>query len=59
MAKSASVGAMQADGVVRPEAIMNIEYAADAVVKIADSLNTVQVREMKIRSTKMSLVGRG
>ncbi|KIJ32521.1 hypothetical protein M422DRAFT_265693 [Sphaerobolus stellatus SS14] len=48
MAKPISVGAMQADGVVRPEATMDVKYAADAVLHIAGLPNTVQVLEMNI-----------
>ncbi|KIJ32500.1 hypothetical protein M422DRAFT_35799 [Sphaerobolus stellatus SS14] len=59
MAKPILVGAMQADGVVRPEAMMDVEYAADAVVYIAGLPNTVQVLEMNIMPTKMPFVGRG
>ncbi|KIJ32533.1 hypothetical protein M422DRAFT_265705 [Sphaerobolus stellatus SS14] len=59
MAKPISVGAMQADGVVRPEAMMDVECAADAVVHIAGLPNTVQVLEMNIMPTKMPFVGRG
>ncbi|KIJ32504.1 hypothetical protein M422DRAFT_265669 [Sphaerobolus stellatus SS14] len=50
---------MQADGVVRPEAIMDVEHAANTVVHIAGLPNTVQVLGMNIMPTKMPFVGRG
>ncbi|KIJ32528.1 hypothetical protein M422DRAFT_265700 [Sphaerobolus stellatus SS14] len=59
MAKPISVGAMQADGVVRPEAIMDVEHVANAVVHIAGLPNTVQVLGMNIMPIKMTFVGRG
>ncbi|KIJ32525.1 hypothetical protein M422DRAFT_265697 [Sphaerobolus stellatus SS14] len=48
MAKPISVGAMQADGVVCPEAIMGVEYAVDTVIHIVGLPNTVQIVEMDI-----------
>ncbi|KIJ32539.1 hypothetical protein M422DRAFT_265710 [Sphaerobolus stellatus SS14] len=48
MEKPISVGTMQADGVVRPKAIMDVKHAANAVVHIAGLPNTVQVLGMNI-----------
>ncbi|KIJ32493.1 hypothetical protein M422DRAFT_35795 [Sphaerobolus stellatus SS14] len=59
MAKPLGMGATQADGVVRPEATMDVEHVANAIVHIAGLPNSVQVLEMNIMATKMPFVGRG
>ncbi|KDQ62268.1 hypothetical protein JAAARDRAFT_149037 [Jaapia argillacea MUCL 33604] len=59
MAARLSVGALQANGSVVPEAMMDPKHVADAIVHIASLPNEVQVLNFTIMSTKMPFVGRG
>ncbi|KIJ32515.1 hypothetical protein M422DRAFT_265684 [Sphaerobolus stellatus SS14] len=58
LAKYVVDGAMQADGVVCPEPIMDIEHMVDTVVHITGLPSTVQVLEIDMMATKLPFVGR-
>ena len=52
-------GARQADGSLRPEAVMDARHVADAVVYMAGLPLTANVLFMTVMATKMPYVGRG
>ncbi|MFT3874167.1 MAG: SDR family oxidoreductase [Nocardioides sp.] len=52
-------GALQADGSVTVEPMMNVRAVADAVVQMASLPLTANVQFMTIMATKMPLIGRG
>ncbi|EPQ54664.1 short-chain dehydrogenase [Gloeophyllum trabeum ATCC 11539] len=59
MAARLAAGALQPDGSTRPEAMMDQQHVADAVVHIASLPNEVQVLQFMIMATGMPFVGRG
>lgn len=54
-----SAGMRQADGSVRPEAVMEVQHAADAVVYMAGLPLSANVLSMTVMATQMPFVGRG
>jgi NADP-dependent 3-hydroxy acid dehydrogenase YdfG len=52
-------GVPQADGSIKPEAMMNVNQVADAVLHMASLPLDVNVQFMTIMATKMPFVGRG
>jgi len=52
-------GALQPDGSRRPEPMMDVRHAADAVVQMAELPLDANVEFMTIMATNMPLVGRG
>lgn len=52
-------GMRQADGSVRPEAVMDVRHAADAVVHMASLPLSANVLTMTVMATEMPFVGRG
>ncbi len=52
-------GVPQADGSIKPEAMMNVSQVADAVLHMASLPLDVNVQFMTIMATKMPFVGRG
>lgn len=54
-----SAGMRQADGSVRPEALMDVQHAADAVVHMAQLPLSANVLSMTVMATQMPFVGRG
>jgi NADP-dependent 3-hydroxy acid dehydrogenase YdfG len=52
-------GVPQADGSIKPEAMMNVGQVADAVLHMASLPLDVNVQFMTIMATKMPFVGRG
>jgi NAD(P)-dependent dehydrogenase (short-subunit alcohol dehydrogenase family) len=59
MTERMSAGVPQADGSVRPEARMNLQHAADAVLHMANLPLDTNVLFMTVMATKMPFVGRG
>jgi len=54
-----ATGMPQADGSVRPEARMDVQYAASAVLHMANLPLEANVMFMTVMATKMPYVGRG
>jgi len=54
-----AVGAMQANGEIAPEPLMDLEHIADAVVYMAGLPLSANVQFMTVMATKMPYVGRG
>jgi len=54
-----TAGMRQADGSVRPEAVMDVQHAADAVVHMAGLPLSANVLSMTVMATQMPFVGRG
>jgi NAD(P)-dependent dehydrogenase (short-subunit alcohol dehydrogenase family) len=52
-------GMRQADGSVRPEAVMDVRHAAEAVVHMASLPLSANVLTMTVMATEMPFVGRG
>jgi NAD(P)-dependent dehydrogenase (short-subunit alcohol dehydrogenase family) len=52
-------GVPQADGSVRPEALMEVKHVGEAVLQMANLPLDVNVQFMTIMATKMPFVGRG
>jgi NAD(P)-dependent dehydrogenase (short-subunit alcohol dehydrogenase family) len=52
-------GVPQADGSVRPEALMDVRHVGEAVLQMANLPLDVNVQFMTIMATKMPFVGRG
>ncbi|WP_419186941.1 SDR family oxidoreductase [Azohydromonas sediminis] len=52
-------GVRQADGSLKPEAVMDVQHAADAVVHMARLPLEANVLFMTVMATKMPFVGRG
>jgi NAD(P)-dependent dehydrogenase (short-subunit alcohol dehydrogenase family) len=52
-------GVRQADGTLKPEAVMDVQHAADAVVHMARLPLEANVLFMTVMATKMPFVGRG
>jgi NAD(P)-dependent dehydrogenase (short-subunit alcohol dehydrogenase family) len=59
MTEKMTAGAMQADGSVKPEPLIDVEHAARAVVFMASLPLDVNVPSMTIMATTMPFVGRG
>jgi NAD(P)-dependent dehydrogenase (short-subunit alcohol dehydrogenase family) len=59
MAKRLGEGAVQADGSVRPEPLMDVSVVADAVLYMANLPLDANVQFMTVMATKMPFVGRG
>jgi NAD(P)-dependent dehydrogenase (short-subunit alcohol dehydrogenase family) len=59
MTERMSAGVPQADGSVRPEARMDLQHAADAVLHMANLPLDTNVLFMTVMATKMPFVGRG
>jgi NAD(P)-dependent dehydrogenase (short-subunit alcohol dehydrogenase family) len=59
MTATMATGMRQADGSVRPEAVMDVRHAADAVVHMARLPLTANVLSMTVMATGMPFVGRG
>lgn len=59
MAARLSKGALQPDGRVIPEAMIDVQHVAAAIVYIASLPNDVTVLEMNIMPTHAPFIGRG
>jgi len=59
MTERMRAGVPQADGSLRPEALMDLRHAADAVVHMAGLPVEANVLFMTVMATKMPFVGRG
>ena len=59
MAATMATGMPQPDGSIRPEAVMDPQHVADAVVMMAGLPLDANVLSMTIMATKMPFVGRG
>jgi len=59
MAKRLGEGAVQADGSVRPEPLMDVSVVADAVLYMANLPLDANVQFMTVMATKMPFIGRG
>jgi NAD(P)-dependent dehydrogenase (short-subunit alcohol dehydrogenase family) len=59
MARPMTVGVPQANGTMAPEAVMDVERVADAVVHMASLPLDANVLFMTVMATKMPYVGRG
>jgi NAD(P)-dependent dehydrogenase (short-subunit alcohol dehydrogenase family) len=59
MAKKIGEGAVQADGSVRPEPLMDVSVVADAVLYMANLPLAANVQFMTVMATKMPFIGRG
>jgi len=59
MAKRLGEGAVQADGSVRPEPLMDVSAVADAVLYMANLPLDANVQFMTVMATKMPFIGRG
>lgn len=59
MTSAMSKGVRQADGSLKPEAVMDVQHAADAVVHMARLPLEANVLFMTVMATKMPFVGRG
>ncbi|MEW6706582.1 MAG: SDR family oxidoreductase [Pseudomonadota bacterium] len=59
MTQRMSQGVPQADGSVRPEAVMDVKHVADALVYMASLPLQANVQFMTVMATKMPFVGRG
>jgi len=54
-----AAGAMQADGSIRPEPVIDVELVARAVVHMAGLPLEANVQFMTLMATKMPFIGRG
>mgnify|MGYP001825120204 CR=1 FL=1 len=54
-----AVGMPQADGTVRPEAVMDVQHAADAVVHMAGLPPEANILFLTVKASAMPFVGRG
>jgi NADP-dependent 3-hydroxy acid dehydrogenase YdfG len=52
-------GVKQADGTVKPEAMMDVQHVADAVLHMANLPLDINMQFLTIMATKMPFVGRG
>ena len=59
MTDALRTGAMQADGSMRPEPLMNVEHVAHAVVYMASLPLEANVQFMTVMATNMPFIGRG
>ncbi|WP_315925398.1 SDR family oxidoreductase [Mesorhizobium sp. SP-1A] len=59
MARPMTVGVPQANGTIAPEAVMDVQRVADAVVHMASLPLDANVLFMTVMATKMPFVGRG
>lgn len=59
MAQPMTVGVPQANGTIAPEAVMDVERVADAVLHMASLPLDANVLFMTVMATKMPFVGRG
>lgn len=59
MAATMASGMPQADGSIRPEAVMNVEHVVSSVFYIASLPLDANVQFMTIMATKMPFIGRG
>jgi NAD(P)-dependent dehydrogenase (short-subunit alcohol dehydrogenase family) len=59
MGGGAAQGTAQADGGIRPEAVMDVQHVADAVRYMASLPLDANVATMTVMATKMPFVGRG
>ncbi len=59
MTEAMRKGVRQADGTLKPEAVMDVQHAADAVVHMARLPLEANVLFMTVMATKMPFVGRG
>ncbi len=54
-----TTGVPQADGTIKPEAVMNVDNVASAVLYIANLPSEANVQFLTIMATKMPFIGRG
>jgi NAD(P)-dependent dehydrogenase (short-subunit alcohol dehydrogenase family) len=59
MTRAVPRGAPQADGSIRPEALMDVQAVADAVLYMAGLPLSANVQFMTVMATKMPYLGRG
>jgi hypothetical protein len=59
MGRGSGAGALQPDGNVRPEPLMDVEVVARAVVYMASLPLDANVQFMTVMATKMPYIGRG
>ncbi|KAH8085945.1 short-chain dehydrogenase/reductase SDR [Cristinia sonorae] len=59
MAHQQTVGVLQADGRIAPEATFDVQHVADSIVHIAELPLDVTVLQYTIMATKMPHIGRG
>ncbi len=59
LAAHMATGVLQADGSVKPEPLMDVKHAGDAVLHMANLPLEVNVQFMSIMATKMPFIGRG
>jgi len=59
MAQGQTVGVLQANGTVAPEATFDVKYVADSIVHVAELPLDVTVLQYTIMATKMPHIGRG
>ncbi len=59
MVAGTAVGAKQADGSVRPEATMDVDHVANAVLQMASLPLDANIQFMTIMATAMPFIGRG
>ena len=59
MAMKIGQGAVQADGSVRPEPLMDVSAVADAVLYMATLPLDANVQFMTVMATKMPFIGEG
>ena len=52
-------GVPQADGTIKPEAMMDVEHVANSVVFMANMPLDANVYELTVMATKMPYIGRG
>jgi NAD(P)-dependent dehydrogenase (short-subunit alcohol dehydrogenase family) len=59
MTRAVPRGALQADGSIRPEPVMDVQAVADAVIYMAGLPLSANVQFLTVMATKMPFVGRG
>src|SRR5919206_149046 len=59
MTRASASGALQADGTVRPEPLMDVEHVAAAVRYMAGLPLDANVASLTVMATKMPYIGRG
>jgi hypothetical protein len=59
MAAPMTIGVPQANGLIAPEAVMDVQHVANAVVHMASLPLDANVLFMTVMATKMPYVGRG
>ena len=59
MTRGSASGALQADGTIRPEALMDVEHVAAAIRYMASLPLDANVATLTVMATKMPYIGRG